>query len=209
MTVGLVVALWALPAWPAVVAAAEPLEVAEPAQRPRSSRFRRTPRGLPPEYRQIQSRSAVTRAELAVLLSVRIERMLEPAAHDRVVIVTDTRDHWADRWIQTVTRAGVMVPTPRHQFEPDQFLQRRELAEAISAVMLLAAGRDPVRTVLGRNRELRFTDMEPAHISYQAAAAAVSAGVLDVNRGGFFHPTALVSGAEVVDAVRRLERIMN
>ena len=206
--VGLVATLLTLPLSPAALAATETLEAKETTQRRRGLRTRQTRGELPPEYRQIQSRLAITRAELAVVLSVRMKRVLEQAAHGQVVILTDTRDHWADRWIQTVARAGVMAPTPRHRFEPDRFLQRRELAEAISAVVLLGAERDPARTRRRRDREPVFVDMEPTHINYQAAAAAVSTGVLDVGRGGFFRPTAFVNGAEVVDVVRRLEQLV-
>ena len=209
VAVVLVVALMALPAAPAVLpsAAAETLEGAAPIQRRRGVRATR-PQRLPSEYRQIQSRSAITRAELAVVLSVRLESLLGRAGPNHVVILTDTRDHWADRWIQAVARAGVMGPTPTHAFEPDQFLQRRELAEAISAVVHLTAERGPARAASWRDREPMFADMEPTHINYQAAATAVSAGLLDVDRGGLFHPTALVNGAEAVDVVHRLERLV-
>lgn len=206
--VGLVATLLALPISPPAVAAREPLEGREATQRRRGSRASQTPGELPAEYHRIPSRLAVTRAELAVVLGVRMRRVLEQAAHARVVILTDTRDHWADRWIQTVARAGLMAPTPRHRFEPDRFLQRRELAEAIAAVVLLAAERDPARTRRWRDGEPVFVDMETTHINYQAAAAAVSTGVLDVGRGGFFRPTAFVNGAEVVEVVRRLEQLV-
>ena len=207
--VGLIAALVAFPASPAIPApAVDTLEATAPTQRRSGSDARRTSQGFPSEYRQIQSRAAITRAELAVVMSVRLESLLGRAAQDRVVILTDTRDHWADRWIQTVARAGVMRPTPRHQFEPDQFLQRRYLAEAVSAVVHLAAERDPARTPRGRNRKPMFVDMDPTHINYQAAATAVSAGVLDVGRGGVFRPTALVNGVEAVDVVRRLQRLV-
>ena len=59
----------------------------EEVQRRRSRPVRR----LPPEYRQIESRSAVTRAELAALLSVRLDAVLERAARNQIVITTDTR----------------------------------------------------------------------------------------------------------------------
>lgn len=59
----------------------------------------------------------------------------------------------------------------------------------------------------GAGRRPNFADLEPTHISYQAAAAAVSAGVLDLAKGRFFLPTATVRGSEALDVVRRLERL--
>ena len=183
-------------------AAPEPAPQRRPWQRYRSRTHR-----LPPELRRIASRSAITRAELAVLLSVRLDRVIEPAARDRVVILTDTRDHWADAWVQTTARAGVMAPNPTHEFEPDGLLQRRELAEAVAAVLELASERDPSLERHLQRRRPDFADLEPTHISYRAAAAAVSAGVIDLRRGGFFFPTATVHGSEALDAIRRLERL--
>ena len=203
---GLVAALLAVPISPAALVLAA--EAPEATQRRRGSRSRRTIQQRPSEYRRIPSRSAISRAELAVVLSVHFDTLLVRGASNHVVILTDTRDHWADRWIQTVARAGVLGPTPRHEFEPDRLLRRRNLAEAIAAVFDLAAGRDPTRAPRGRNQEPLFQDMTPAHVSYHAAATAVSSGVLDVARGGFFYPSAFVSGQEAMDVVRRLERLV-
>ena len=192
-SVGLIAAVIATSALPTVVSfeativavvAAETLAPPEPAQRRRGSRSRRTLQRLPSEYRQIRLRSAVTRAELAVVLSVGLDNMLERAARNQVVILTDTRDHWADRWIQTAVRAGVMEASPTHQFEPNQFVQRRELAGTIAAVFDLATERNPSLPRRWRSREPTFADMEPTHVSYQAAATAVAAGVLEVGHGG-------------------------
>ena len=216
-TVGLIAALIAVSALPSLVAfdatiaaaaTAETPTPTRPTQRLRGSRSRRSVQRFPAEYRRIQSRSAITRAELAVVLSVGLDNMLERAASDQVVILTDTRDHWADRWIQTAVRTGVMDASKTHRFEPDQFLQRRELAETIAAVIALATEWNPSLARQVRTRATRFSDMEPTHVSYQAAATAVSAGVLDLGRGGFFHPTELVSGEDAVDVVRRLERLV-
>ncbi len=176
-------------------------------QRPTRRNYRARARRLPPELRRISARPAITRAELAVLLSIRLDRVLEPAARDRVVILTDTRDHWANPWVQTTARAGVMEANSTHRFEPDGLLQRRELAEAVAAILELASERNPSLTRHLRGRRPNFADLEPTHISYQAAAAAVSAGVLDLAKGRFFLPTATVRGSEALDVVRRLERL--
>ena len=110
--VGMAVALLASPTLPA----AQPLDAAiahaapagttyrsanalpttaAPTQRRRRPRRRREVVRLPPEYRQITSRRAITRAEFAALLAVRLNTLLQRAARDRVVILTDTRGHWA------------------------------------------------------------------------------------------------------------------
>lgn len=162
---------------------------------------------LPPELRRIALRSAITRAELAVLLSVQLDELIGPAARDRVVILTDTRDHWADAWVQAAARAGVMAPNPTHKFEPDGLLQRQELAEAVAAVLKLTSGRDPTFERRLRRHRTEFADLKLTHIGYRAASTAVAAGVIELRRGGFFFPTATVHGAEALDVIRRLKRL--
>ena len=168
----------------------------------------RAVRRLPPEYRQIESRSAVTRAELAALLSVRLDAILEQAARNQIVITTDTRDHWADSWIQTAARAGVMKVDAQHEFQPEQLLRRRELAEAVAAILALAVEDNATLERRWETRPRYFADLDPTHVSYQAATTVVSAGLLKIGRGGFFRPTAPVRGSEAVDVVRRLERLI-
>lgn len=181
---------------------------AAPTQRRRRPRRRREVVRLPPEYRQITSRRAVTRAEFAALLAVRLNTLLQRAARDRVVILTDTRGHWADRWIQLAARAEVMPAYPTHEFEPDRPMQRREVAEAVAAVLDLRARPYGSRTRRWRGRDPDFTDLDPTHASYEAAVRAVSVGVLEVRRDNRFRPTATMRGTEAVDVVRRLERLM-
>lgn len=175
--------------------------------RHRRVRPRRRAERVPEEFLEISSRWAVTRAELAVLLGVGLGRVLDRAAENRVVILTDTRDHWADSWIQTTARAGVMRASPTHEFEPDTLVRRHELATAIAAVLDLAVEHNPSLARLWQRTAPPFRDMEPTHVSYDAARTAVSAGLLELQRDGSFNPTATVGGAEAVDAVRRLERL--
>jgi hypothetical protein len=49
--------------------------------------------------------------------------------------------------------------------------------------------------------------MGPDHLGYAAASAAVSSGVLALNEGRFL-PSVAVTGAEAVEAVARLERLV-
>lgn len=80
---------------------------------------------LPPEYRGIGDRPQVSRADLAALFGVRLDAVLSRAPR-RQVVVTDTRGHWASRWIETVTRTGAMEVYPNYTFQPNAPLRRRD-----------------------------------------------------------------------------------
>ena len=110
--------------------------------------------------------------------------------------------------MQLAARAGVMPAYPTHEFEPDRPMQRREVAEVVAAVLDLRAPSHGSRTRRWRGRDPDFADLDPTHASYEAAVRAVSVGVLEVNRDNRFRPTATVRGAEAVDVVRRLERLV-
>jgi hypothetical protein len=110
--------------------------------------------------------------------------------------------------MQLVARAGVMPAYPTHEFEPDRPMQRREVAEVVAAVLDLLARSDGFRTRRWRGRDPAFADLDPTHASYEAAVRAVSVGVLEVGRDNRFRPTATVRGAEAVDVLQRLERLV-
>ena len=163
---------------------------------------------LPPEIRAIPTRAAVTRGELAALIGTRFaDRLAVAATGDRTVIVTDTREHWAQRWILDVTRAGVMEVDAAYRFEPARTVRRADFAEITSALLdLLAAGGSEAAARRSAARPA-FSDMTTRHLSYASAARAVSAGVLRVLEGQAFQPTMAVDGAAAVRAMDRLAEL--
>ncbi len=161
--------------------------------------------GLPAEYREIRSKSTVTRGELAALVGVRLADLIEIAGDGRAVIITDTRNHWGNSWILAVTRAGIMVVDAGYRFEPNRAVRRGELAEVSTALLSLFAEDDPERSRTWQTARPHFNDMGTGHLSYSSASQAVSAGVLQVREDNTFQPTATVGGAEVVEAIERLE----
>ena len=181
---------------------------ATPERLARLERIRRrlTAARLPPPYRAIPDKPTVTRAELASLVAVRLVRVIAGAAEDGTVLITDTRVHWADRWILAAAQAGVVEVLPNHTFQPDVLVDRGELAQVVSRVLtLIAMQRLSLRHGWQTAREA-FTDVGPEHVQYAAASMAVAAGVM-ATRGGRFDLSAMVSGLEAVSAVGRLEEL--
>lgn len=162
---------------------------------------------LPGEFRAIENREQITRGELAALVGVRLESVLREAPPKPAAVITDSRDHWADRWILAVTRAGVMEVFPNHTFQPAEPLRRADLAVVAGRLLQLASLSRP-----GRLREWQagrpvIADLPPAHLSYTAAALVVTAGVMPLIDGGRFEPARPVSGAEAAGVVARVEAL--
>ena len=164
---------------------------------------------LPAEYRGIAAAESVTRGDLAALLGVRLAELLDDATFGAPTpILTDTRDHWASPWIVEAARAGVMGSGAGNRFEPERTVRRGDLADVVAGALDLIAEIDPEGARRWRTARVGFSDMNPEHLNYESATQAVAAGVLRIAGDERFDPTRPVSGAEAVDAVEELARLV-
>ena len=162
---------------------------------------------LPAEYQAIPEAPQISRAQLAALLGVRFDTLLQQTQQRRTVIITDTRDHWASLWVLSVTRASVMDVNVNYTFQPDTSVNRGELGQVVGRLIdLIAPGLDAPSQ--GQAEQPRFADIGPGHLRYPAASRAVAAGILPVLDGNTFQPTRPVSGAEAIAAIERLEALV-
>lgn len=160
---------------------------------------------LPAEYRAIPNGAAVTRADIAALVGVRLESLVA-RARPREVIITDIRGHWAQAWIAPVVRAGVMDTLANYEFEPRRQVRRNELATTVSRLITLIAAAKPDLVKKLVNSRVTIDDVPATHLSYPAVAVAVASGVMPLANGNFelLRP---VSGAEAMDTIARLEAL--
>jgi tetratricopeptide (TPR) repeat protein len=160
---------------------------------------------LPAEYRAIAESAQITRGDLAALIGIRLEPVLQQAPR-RQEVITDIRDHWAAPWIALVTERGIMDPFENHTFQPRSPLRRVDLAAAVSRIVTLAAERRPeLRAALAERPPV--VDVAPAHLSYPAVSVSVASGVVPLLDGGRFDLSRPVSGAEAIATVDRLRAL--
>ena len=139
---------------------------------------------------------------------MRLEELLGDAAFGMPTpILTDTRDHWASRWIVETVRAGVMQAGAGNRFEPERPVRRGDLADVVAGVLDLVGDFDPDAARRWRAARVRFSDMGPGHLNYESATRAVAAGVMRTLGAERFDPTGPVSGSDAVDAVEQLVRL--
>ena len=162
---------------------------------------------MPAEYRGIEGAAAVTRAQLAALLAVRLEDLLSSVRRVDAVVITDTRGNWAAPYILSVARAGVMEVYPNHTFQPDAVVRRGDLAQAAGNVLELIASRNPSLAQAWRDPRQKFADLGPRHLRYPAVSLAVGAGVMSIGQDGHFNLADAISGAEALAAVAKLEEL--
>jgi len=163
---------------------------------------------LPAEYRAIPDSQSISRGDLASVIGIRLESLLSRAqAHP--VVITDTRGHWASNWIMATAGAGVMEPYENHTFEPGNAVRRSDLAQAVSRLLKIIGSGRPDLLKDWQSRLQKMADVGVSNLNYADASLSVAAGVLPLLDGGLFQLSRPVSGAEAIDAVTRIERLVD
>jgi tetratricopeptide (TPR) repeat protein len=159
---------------------------------------------LPPEYAAIADTARLTREQLAALVSVELKSALDTAPVEGNVIATDIAESWALPYIRRVVGAGVLEVFPNHTFQPMAFVNRIELARTLARALQVLAPDAYDRARASSGFEEGFADLPRQNVSYEAAAIAVSLGLLRSGEGRTFEPQRLVSGADATTAVVEL-----
>jgi hypothetical protein len=107
-----------------------------------------------------------------------------------------------------VARTGVIEAYENHTFQPGALVRRGDLARTVSRLLELARRRDPAIGRAWSVDQIRFADLGPGNLYYRFAALAVASGAMTALEGGSFHAGRVVSGAEAVETLARLERIL-
>jgi tetratricopeptide (TPR) repeat protein len=162
---------------------------------------------LPAEYRAIPDAASITRGDLASLIGIRLQAVLNRAPAQPVVI-TDVRDHWASEWIMATAGAGVIEPYENHTFQPRNPVRRSDLAQAVARMLkVIAAGR-PELLKDWQSRVQKMVDVGVSNLHYADASLSVAAGIIPLVDGGSFQLSRPVSGAEATEAITRIERLL-
>jgi tetratricopeptide (TPR) repeat protein len=162
---------------------------------------------LPQQYRDLGGAARVTRGDLAALIGIRLDALLASARQRSGVLLTDVRGHWAAAWIDAVARAGILQPYPNHTFQPRNVIRRGDLAAAASRLLAVIGSRDRALAESWSGKRLAFPDLGGGHAMYAAASVAVASGVMSRLDKDAFGPSVVVSGAEAIATVDRLEAL--
>lgn len=163
---------------------------------------------LPAEFKAIGSTPRVTRGETAALLAYRLPGLLQASARG-TVLITDSRRHWAQSSILLAARAGAMEVYPNHTFQPNAGMTRGEFAGVVARVLNLVASRAPQVPQAWRDARLAFADVRPGHTLHVAISRAVASGVMQPLEGQTFGISRPMTGADAVEAVERLTRLVD
>jgi tetratricopeptide (TPR) repeat protein len=161
---------------------------------------------LPAEFRAIPSSPAATRAEVAALIAVRLAPLVAKT-RPRQAVVTDVRNHWAQKYVTSVVRAGIMDTQPNYTFQPGFQVRRGDLAQTVARVLNLIGSSKPSVAKAWQSSKLKIADVPPGHLSYPSVSTAVASGVMPLAENETFQLLRPVPGAELVEIVARLEAL--
>jgi len=156
---------------------------------------------LPEEYRELESQAAITRADLAALIAIRLEDLSDLVEEPLTgVIIVDVADSWARDYIYEVVSWGVMQLFQNHSFGPELVVKRQYFAEVAYRILdLLGATEGAPRA--------RLSDVATEHYFYEQIRVVVGLGILETGPRDTFGLLEPVSGKEAVAAVQRLVRL--
>lgn len=154
---------------------------------------------MPEEFRRILDAPAITRADLAALMMVKVRRLSQaPLGPGKVAI--DISGSWARDHIIRGLALDLVDVYPNHTFQPGATVRRGDLARAVArALDLLQYPAAPAP---------RLTDMSSSNVVYYPAARVVAAGLMDLTEDGAFVPWRPVSGREATDVIEGLVRLV-
>jgi len=154
---------------------------------------------LPSEYAAIPSLAAVTREDVAALISVKFKEPLE-AAPPRTPVIVDIATSWALRDIVKVAGYDIMEVNSNRTFEPRTTVTRADMAGIL--VRLVSALRKRGFRIVEQIPvdRIRIADVPSGHFSYPVISQAVAFQLLDLGPDRTFKPDDPVPGPEAVKA---------
>jgi Flp pilus assembly protein TadD len=159
---------------------------------------------LPEEYEAIRASDRLTREQLAALLFYELRGRFDGLQTENNVIATDISTSWAYEPIRRVLGAGILEVFPNHTFQPKAFVDRIDFARALAAAVRKLAPAVYEAAKRSPRFEQSFADLSPTNVSYEAAALAISLGLMMPGENDAFEPLELVSGADAVLAMDAL-----
>lgn len=159
---------------------------------------------LPSQYDDIADSEAVTKEDVAAIIGVKFQHILEDPTRQPHIIV-DIATSWASRYILKMTTLGLLDVYPNHEFQPKKTITRAEMAEIlVRLIMHLEQKGHRFIQQIPVDR-IKISDVTPSNFYYQPILTIISYDIMTLSADRAFNPDAPVSGQE---AIRLLEIIL-
>ena len=166
----------------------------------------------------------ITRADLAVLLAeeLKISKLMDRKTTSSTGFQTpsqmnasgpsvpsDSKGHWAETWINEMSRYGILEGAPGQPFYPNESVNRAEYALAIQRILSVVTGDAGLETRYFGESPSRFQDVTSSHPAYNAMALCSERGIMQADMiTGRFQPNLPVSGADALLSIRTFQNAL-
>jgi Tfp pilus assembly protein PilF len=159
---------------------------------------------LPSQYSAIATSEAISKEDMAALLTVMFKGILEESKREPPIII-DIATSWADNYILQMTSLGLLDIYPNHTFRPKKIITRAEMAEIL--LRLVNHLKDRGYTFLQQipPESIQISDVSPDNYYYQPIIQIVSYDIMSLSPDKTFNPDLPISGQ---DAIRLLDIIL-
>lgn len=157
---------------------------------------------VPQEYWSINMQPQATRGDVAALLVIelKLEERLPPPA--KMVIISDITTHWAKPYIIKAVQYGLLRLPPDRFFQPNDPIQKGELAVAIDRVF------DKLALPLSAEKTVTFADVHPDNSYHDAIVRVCSTGLMTTSAEGVFGVRDPLSGEELIQLVDKIKTML-
>lgn len=152
---------------------------------------------LPSQYDSISVTDAVTKEQMAALLSVKFKNILVlPTTKPPIII--DISTSWAVKFILQIASLNILDIYPNHTFQPNKTISRAEMAETIYRLLnhLEKQGHRFIQQIPPEN--IQISDVSTDNYYYNPILLMVSYDLMNLASGKTFNPDRAVSGREII-----------
>jgi Tfp pilus assembly protein PilF len=152
---------------------------------------------LPTQYKTIISSEAVSKEEVAALLAVKFQNVLDEPSKKPPIII-DIATSWASEFIIKMTSLGLLDIYPNHTFRPKKIITRAEMAEILLRLVehLIAKGYRFMQMI--PPDQIHISDVSADNYYYQPILQIVSYDIMGLYLDKTFKPDLSVSGQEAI-----------
>ncbi len=150
---------------------------------------------LPSQYEAIPASEAISKEEIAALLSVKFKDIIEEP-RTKPPIIIDIATSWASKYILKTTSIGLLDVYSNHTFQPKKIVTRAEMADILFRLINYLRGKGYSFIIQIPPERIQISDVSPNNIYYQKILRIISYDIMDLSADRTFNPDLPISGQE-------------
>ncbi len=150
---------------------------------------------LPSQYEAIPASEAISKEEIAALLSVKFKDIIEDP-RTKPPIIIDIATSWASKYILKIASIGLLDVYSNHTFQPKKIVTRAEMADILFRLINYLKGKNYSFITQIPLEKIQISDVSPDNIYYQKILRIISYDIMDLSADRTFNPDLPISGQE-------------